>query len=97
MEKKQPQQLSDLPVNFTTLLLSLASSAVLALGLEKNPHTNQFEKDLDLARFNIDMLKLLKDKTKGNLTTDEQQFLDTVINDLQMKFVYVNQNQEPKN
>jgi len=81
-----------LPVTFSTLLLSLASSAVLALGLEKNPHTGQYEKDIDLARFNIDMLKLLKDKTKGNLTDEEQQFLDSLINDLQLKFVYASQN-----
>ncbi len=81
----------NLPVNFSTLLLSLASSAVLSLGLEKNPQTGQLEKDLDLARFNIDMLKLLKEKTKGNLTNDEQQFLDSIVSDLQMKFVTVSQ------
>ena len=46
--------IKDLPVNFSTLLLSLASSAVLAMGLEKNPQSDQMEKDLDLARFNID-------------------------------------------
>lgn len=80
---------SELPVNFSTLTLSLASSAVLAMGLEKNPATNQIEKDLDVARFNIDMLVMLKDKTKNNLESEEQQFLDTVIGDLQMKFVYV--------
>jgi hypothetical protein len=89
MEK---QAVKDLPVTFSTLLLSLASSAVLAMGLEKNPHTGQFEKDLDVARFNIDMLKLLQDKTKNNLTTDEQKFLDSMVNDLQLKFVYVTQN-----
>jgi len=78
-----------LPVSFSTLVLSLASSAVLAMGLEKNPHSGQIEKDLDLARFNIDMLDMLKVKTKNNLTGDEQQFVDQVIHDLQMKFVYV--------
>lgn len=83
-----------LPVNFSTLLLSLASSAVMSLGLEKNPQTGEFEKDLELARFNIDMLKLLKDKTKGNLAADEQAFLDSVINDLQLKYVYVNPTKE---
>jgi len=81
-----------LPVNFSTLILSLGSSAVLAMGLEKNPHTGQIEKDLHVARFNIDMLALLKEKTKGNLNADEQKFLDSVIGDLQMKFVYVSQN-----
>jgi hypothetical protein len=62
------------------------------MGLEKNPHTGQIEKDLDMARFNIEMLKLLKDKTKGNLTGDEQQFLDSIVSDLQLKFVSVSQN-----
>lgn len=83
---------NSLPCTFSTLILSMASSAVLALGLERNPQTNEYEKNLDLARFNIDMLALLKEKTKGNLTDDEQKFLDSVVGDLQMKYVYVTQN-----
>lgn len=79
----------NLPVSFSTLVLSLASSAILAMGLEKNPQTGAVEKDLDLARFNIDMLSMLKDKTKNNLTKDEQDFVENVISDLQIKFVYV--------
>ncbi len=78
-----------LPCTFSTLILSMASSAVLALGLDKNPQTGQYEKDLDVARFNIDMLNLLKEKTKNNLNKEEQQFLDSVVSDLQMKFVSV--------
>jgi hypothetical protein len=76
-----------LPVSFSTLILSIASSAVLALGLEKNPHTGKLEKDLDVARFNIDMLTMLKEKTKNNLTQEEQKFLDSLLSDLQIKFV----------
>jgi hypothetical protein len=67
----------------------MASSAVLAMGLDKNPQTGKIEKDMDVARFNIDMLEMLKIKTKNNLDKDEQQFLDSVVSDLQMKFVYV--------
>ena len=78
-----------LPCTFSTLILSMASSAVLAMGLDKNPQTGKVEKDLDVARFNIDMLNMLKDKTKNNLNGEEQQFLDQVVSDLQMKFVYV--------
>lgn len=78
-----------LPCTFSTLILSMASSAVLAMGLDKNPQTGKIEKDLDVARFNIDMLNMLKDKTKNNLNSEEQQFLDQVVSDLQMKFVYV--------
>jgi hypothetical protein len=80
-----------LPVSFSTLTLSLASSAVLALGLEKNPQTGEFEKDIEVARFNIDMLGMLKEKTKGNLTSEETQFLDSVISDLRMRFVQMSQ------
>ena len=82
---------NSLPVSFSTLVISLASSAVLAMGLEKNPQTGAIEKDLELARFNIDMLGLLKDKTKNNLSEEERQFLDAVIGDLQIKFVGVGQ------
>jgi hypothetical protein len=62
----------------------------MALGLEKNPQTNKIDKDLDVARFNIDMLKLLQEKTKNNLSKEEEQFLNSVVSDLQMKFVEAN-------
>lgn len=78
------------PCSFSTLILSLASSAVMALGLEKDPQTNKIDKDLDVARFNIDMLKLLQEKTKNNLSKEEEQFLNSVVSDLQMKFVEAN-------
>lgn len=77
----------DFQCSFSTLILSLASSAVMALGLETNPHTNKVEKDLEVARFNIDMLKLLQEKTKNNLSKEEEQFLNSVVSDLQLKFV----------
>jgi len=76
-----------LPVTFSTLVLSLGSSAVMALGLEKNPQTNKFEKDLELARFNIDMLQLLKEKTKNNLDAEEKLFLEQITSDLQLRYV----------
>ena len=74
-------------VSFSTLILSVGSSAVVAMGLEKNPLTQNFEKDLDVARLNIDTLLMLKEKTKNNLNDEEKQFLDHVISDLQMRFV----------
>lgn len=84
-----------LPASFSTLVLSLASSAILAMGLEKNPHTGQIEKDLDVARFNVDMLDMLKDKTKNNLSDEERQFLESVTADLKIKFVYASQGKGP--
>lgn len=77
----------DLEGNLSTLILSIGSSAIMALGLAPNPNNQKTEKDLNMARFNIELLRTLRDKTKGNLTADEQKFLDSVITDLQMKFV----------
>lgn len=85
-----------LPVTFSTLVLSMASSAVIALGLEKNPQTGKAEKDLELARFNIDMLLLLKDKTKSNLDKEEQLFLEQVVSDLQLRYVSATRSEPQK-
>ncbi len=74
---------------FSTLVISLASSTMIALGLEKNPQSGETEKDLRLAQFNIDLLNVLKEKTKNNLNDDEKQLLGTVISDLQLKYVEV--------
>lgn len=76
-----------LEANFSTLILSIGSSAAMALGLAPNPATGKTEKNTDLARFNIDLLRMLRDKTKGNLSADEQKFLESIVTDLQMKFV----------
>ncbi len=76
-----------LDASFSTLVLSIASSAAMALGLAQNPGSGQVEKDINLARFNIDLLRMLRDKTKGNLSADEQRFIESVVTDLQMKYV----------
>ncbi|MCB0341884.1 MAG: DUF1844 domain-containing protein [Pseudobdellovibrionaceae bacterium] len=76
-----------LEASFSTLILSIASSAAMALGLAPNPTTDKMEKDLNMAQFNIDLLVLLKKKTQNNLEKDEQEFLETILNDLQMKFL----------
>lgn len=76
-----------LEANFSTLVLSVGSSAAMAMGIAPNPVSGKIEKDINLARFNIDLLLMLKDKTKGNLNQDEQHFIDSITSDLQMKFV----------
>ena len=77
----------NMEASFSILTMSLASSAAMALGLAPDPSTGKVEKDKQMAKFNIDLLAMLKDKTKGHLTKDEQSFLDTVLADLQMKFI----------
>jgi hypothetical protein len=79
----------ELEANFSTLVLSVASSAAMAMGLAPNPATGKIEKDSEMARFNIDLLRMLRDKTKGNLTGDEQKFIESVVSDLQIKFISV--------
>lgn len=73
--------------SFSVLTMSLASSAAMALGLAPDPGTGKTMKDKTMAKFNIDLLVMLKDKTQGRLTADEQRFLETVLADLQMKFI----------
>lgn len=79
--------MSKLEADFNTLIISIASSVILSLGLEKNPQTDKFEKNLDIARYNIDLLIILKEKTKGHLSTHEENYLNAIITDLQLKFV----------
>lgn len=73
--------------NFSTLIMSLGSSALIGLGLSPNPSNGQIEKDLKMAEFNIDLLKILQTKTEGNLTKEESDFLKNILSDLQMQFV----------
>lgn len=73
--------------SFSMLTMSIASSAAMAMGLTPDPATGKTEIDKGLARFNIDLLVMLQEKSKGNLSPDEKQFLETVLSDLQMKFV----------
>lgn len=73
--------------SFSVLAMSLASSAAMALGLAPDPHSGEVHKDKDMAKFNIDLLVVLQEKTKGNLSSDEQRFLESVVSDLKIKFV----------
>ena len=74
--------------SFSVLIMSVASSAVMAMGLAPS-ETGEVHKDKGMARFNIDLLLVLQEKTKGNLSKDEAQFLENLISDLQMKFVQI--------
>lgn len=76
--------------SFSTLVLSIGSSAAMALGLAPNPSSGKIEKDLGMARFNVDLLTVLQEKTKNNLTDEEKKFLDFMVSDLQMRFIEAN-------
>jgi hypothetical protein len=77
----------EIQASFSTLVLSIGSSAAMALGLAPNPSTGKIEKDKRMAKFNIDLLIVLQEKTKSNLTEEEKNFMSSLLSDLQMKFL----------
>jgi hypothetical protein len=78
-------------VNFSSFLLSLSSSTLLHLGEILDPQSGEKKKDLGLAKQSIDIITILKDKTKGNLTQEEEKLLDHLLYDLRMRFVKANE------
>jgi hypothetical protein len=91
-ETDQEAQMSgaDLPLmDFTTFVLSLSHSALMHLGQAPHPETGRVEKSLPLARQTIDLLAMLDEKTKGNLTGDEERMLAQILFDLRMRYVEV--------
>ena len=76
------------PIDFYTFVLSLASSAFVYLGDAPHPETGaQIEPDFPLAQQTIDIVAMLKEKTKGNLTAEEERFMENLLADLRMRFV----------
>jgi Domain of unknown function (DUF1844) len=75
------------PVDFHTFVLSLGSSALLHLGEIENPNDGVSQKDLPLAKHTIDILAMLADKTKGNLTTAEEKLIESLLYDLRLRYV----------
>ena len=80
-------QTADLPVTFGSFIISLASSAMLHLGEIADPSTGARAVNLPLAKHTIDLIAVLKDKTEGNLDGEERQLVDTLLSDLQVKYV----------
>lgn len=81
------QPVAPAPVDFSTHVLSLASTALIALGKMPAPDGGQLPIDLETARHLIDVLAMLEAKTKGNLDEAEQKLLASLIYDLHIAFV----------
>ena len=79
---------SKLPhLDFATFILSLSHSALMHLGEAPHPEDNQVRTSLPLAKQTIDLLGLLEEKTKGNLTGEEERLITQILFDLRMRFV----------
>ena len=87
-EKEHPNKKEKMdPPVFATLVHSITHSALVAMGLVPKMKD---KKNKVLAEFNIELLLLLREKTKGNLTEEEQQLMDNCIQDLQITFAQNN-------
>jgi len=78
---------SSKPIDFTAFLLGLASTALIHLGVEPNPETGAAQVNLTLARETLDLLALLREKTRGNLTGEEERLFASLVAELQLRFV----------
>ena len=88
-ETQEPSQ-EEVPlveIDFTHFLLSLSTSALIHLGEVPDPVSKQSAKQLPLAKQTIDIIGMLQEKTKGNLTPDEQKLIEYILYDLRMRFV----------
>jgi hypothetical protein len=74
-------------IDFTSFIFSLSTSALIQLGEIEDPFTKTSVKNLPLAKQTIDLIGMLKEKTKGNLTPDEERLIEYVLYDLRMKYV----------
>lgn len=84
--QKDPEQVLG-PIDFATFLVSLGSSALIHLGEAPNPETGQSDVSLPHAQQTIDLLSVLQDKTRGNLTDEEGKLLQALLRDLRLRFV----------
>jgi len=96
-EQKQRARGPVPPGNFAALVSTLATQAIYSMGLMAVEGQEQPEPDLEIARFNIDMLATVEEKTKGNLSKDEEKVLKNTLSELRMTFVKLADKAKTKN
>jgi hypothetical protein len=83
-----PEQNVPLPeINFISFLFSLSTSALIQLGEIEDPVNQKNAKNLPLAKQTIDLIGMLREKTKGNLTPDEEKLMENILYDLRIRYV----------
>lgn len=73
--------------SFQVLVSTFATQAAMALGQIPNPVTNEAEEDLPQAKFAIDLLQIMDEKTQGNRTAEEDKFLQDCLYQLRMVYI----------
>ncbi len=74
-------------INFSTFIFSLNSSALVHLGELSDPGSHSKSVNLPVAKQTIDIIAMLEEKTKGNLTGDEENLLRNILHDLRMMYI----------
>ena len=82
--------------NFAALISMLTTQAFFALGALQVKGQERKEPDLELAKYNIDMLETIEEKTRGNLTEDEQKVLENTLGQVRMAYVQIAEQVPPK-
>jgi hypothetical protein len=84
-KKDEAQPLPE--INFSTFVISLSTQALMHLGEIANPLTGQIEADTAVAKQMIDIIGMLREKTRGNLNAGEDRLIEDILFDLRMKYV----------
>ncbi len=87
---------ADDPASFINFLMSIASNAAAALGMMKHPVTQEVSVDPELAKHWIDVLGMLRQKTRGNLAPQEEQIFEGLLADLRMQYVSLTSPRRPQ-
>lgn len=88
-------EMSKTDIMFYQLVLTFQNAAQIQLGQVKNPQSDKVERDLKQANYSIDLLDMLKVKTRGNLNPEEEKLLNNIVSTLKM--VYVTESEKAGN
>jgi hypothetical protein len=89
-EEREEGQRQDVPlpeVTFSNFVFSLTTQALIQLGEVQDPASRETMKSLPLAKQTIDLIAMLKEKTSGNLTKEEEALIDSALYDLRIRYV----------
>lgn len=78
---------NSLKIDFSSFILSLYSSGLVQLGKVEDPITGKKSINLGLARHTIEMIAMLEEKTRGNLTEDEKNLLKALLSEIRLAYV----------
>lgn len=86
-EKKDEIPLVLPPLEFSSIVLPFFTQGLISLEQIKEDEENKEDKNLDLGKRLIELLELIKEKTKGNLKTEEEKFLDSCLHQLKLAYM----------